>query len=309
MEVGSFPLDEDSDHVAAGNYAYAFLSWEFVVLDVSDPAAPVEVGSCPAQFYGNLTVTDNVVYSVSGDNGLEVFDIADPTQPAAIGSLDLPVGASETAVSGDLLFVANGRDGLTVVDVQEPSQPEVTGSCDLPGFARGVACRWPFAYIAASGMIDDPGGIYVLDISEPTAPELVAGQEIPGDPDCVAVDGSLVYVAVRWRGIMAFRHEAGSGAIEPQEHAATRLSNYPNPFNPSATIRFEVAAASQVTVAMYDLAGRHVRTLVDAPVAAGEHTVSWDGTDDAGAPVEAGAYFYRLTVGGEAVSRRMLLVR
>jgi flagellar hook assembly protein FlgD len=62
-------------------------------------------------------------------------------------------------------------------------------------------------------------------------------------------------------------------------------------------------------LAIYDVAGRLVSTLVDGETGAGEHVVMWDGTDRRKAAVSSGIYFYRLTSGEESSIRRMQLVR
>jgi YVTN family beta-propeller protein len=83
---------------------------------------------------------------------------------------------------------------------------------------------------------------------------------------------------------------------------------YPNPFNPLTNVRFELKRAGQVRVAVYDLAGRHVRTLVEATLAAAVHERQWDGRDIAGRAVPSGAYYVRLeSDSGTAIQRMTLL--
>ena len=85
--------------------------------------------------------------------------------------------------------------------------------------------------------------------------------------------------------------------------------NSPNPFNPTTTLRFSMPGASDVHLAVYNTAGQLVRTLVDGNVAAGEHSVAWDGRDASGRDVASGIYIYRLTSGHGAMTRRMTLLR
>jgi hypothetical protein len=86
--------------------------------------------------------------------------------------------------------------------------------------------------------------------------------------------------------------------------------NYPNPFNPSTTIGFSVSQSGPAMLEVYDVTGRHVRTLLRGNVAAGQHTVQWDGRDDRGFSVGSGVYFYRLRAGANSVaSRKMLLLK
>ena len=90
----------------------------------------------------------------------------------------------------------------------------------------------------------------------------------------------------------------------------TRLfENRPNPFNPRTTLRFSLATAGRADLAIYDVSGRRVRTLVDANLAAGEHTEVWDGSDDAGHRVAAGIYWSQLRAGGFESQKKMVVLR
>jgi len=84
--------------------------------------------------------------------------------------------------------------------------------------------------------------------------------------------------------------------------------NFPNPFNPLTTIRFQCDAPGPLTLGVYDVQGRRVRVLVDRYLSAGEWEVAWDGTDGWGRRVSSGVYFYRLEAGDLARSRKMLLL-
>jgi len=87
--------------------------------------------------------------------------------------------------------------------------------------------------------------------------------------------------------------------------------NHPNPFNPTTTIGYEVpAGAERVTLKVYDVAGRLVRTLVDRPAhAAGPASATWDGRNQRGERAVSGVYFYELTAGTARETRRMVLLK
>jgi hypothetical protein len=92
--------------------------------------------------------------------------------------------------------------------------------------------------------------------------------------------------------------------------AANRLEqNTPNPFNPATAIRFTLASKETVTLAVYDLNGRLVRTLVSGSRELGTHSVTWDGRDNAGTSVASGVYFYRLDAGKFSDTRKMVLLK
>jgi hypothetical protein len=117
-------------------------------------------------------------------------------------------------------------------------------------------------------------------------------------------------VEVRITGVSAT--SVGSNNPLPRFHLS---QNAPNPFNPTTTLRFTLETGGDAVLAIYDVTGRHVRTLVSGPMDAGAHQVVWDGTDDAGRAVASGVYMCQLrwtAHDGNSVhseSRKMLLLR
>lgn len=76
-------------------------------------------------------------------------------------------------------------------------------------------------------------------------------------------------------------------------------SNYPNPFNPSTTIEYSLKSSGDVTVEIFDLSGRHVKTLVNTRQTAGAHHIQWNATNEAGLQVSSGVYVYQLRIQSE----------
>ena len=85
--------------------------------------------------------------------------------------------------------------------------------------------------------------------------------------------------------------------------------NYPNPFNPSTQIRYALPEATSVTITVYDMMGRKVRTLVQDAQSAGYHTALWNATNDRGLPVSAGMYIYTLQAGDHHHMKKMILLK
>jgi len=86
--------------------------------------------------------------------------------------------------------------------------------------------------------------------------------------------------------------------------------NYPNPFNPTTWIEFNLPKDEFVTLKIYTIDGRLVKTLVEnTHFVAGRHRLSWDGTDESGARVASGVYIYKIKAGKFEVSRRMILLK
>jgi len=89
----------------------------------------------------------------------------------------------------------------------------------------------------------------------------------------------------------------------------TLKTNYPNPFNPSTTIAFDMALAGQVSIEIYNIKGQRVKEVVSGSFSVGSHKVVWNGDDSAGRSVGSGVYFYRMTTSGYSSVRKMLLLK
>jgi hypothetical protein len=107
-------------------------------------------------------------------------------------------------------------------------------------------------------------------------------------------------------------HEA---AIEQQRKLGAAIENfsevqaYPNPFNPTTTIRFAVKAPAAVKLHIFNLKGELVRTLADGEFNRGLYEKRWNGRDDTGRPAASGMYFYRLQIGGKMFTGRMQMLK
>jgi len=88
------------------------------------------------------------------------------------------------------------------------------------------------------------------------------------------------------------------------------FQNTPNPFNPATRISFDLPAPADVTLEVFDVNGKRIRTLFDGHRGRGVYSETWDGTDSRGNSVASGVYFYRLTVdGGPVFTRKMALLK
>ena len=127
---------------------------------------------------------------------------------------------------------------------------------------------------------------------------LVAGDEdgdtLPGVNYLLEAEGPVTAVSEETGGLPA-DFELGA--------------NFPNPFNPETMIPYSLPGKMQVELAIYDVRGARVRTLVDRVLPGGPHLTRWDGRNDAGAKVASGVYLYRLALPGVERSERMALVR
>ncbi|MFH0777524.1 MAG: LamG-like jellyroll fold domain-containing protein [Candidatus Eisenbacteria bacterium] len=85
--------------------------------------------------------------------------------------------------------------------------------------------------------------------------------------------------------------------------------NYPNPFNPVTHVEFNLDQPADVSLRVYDLTGKTVRTLVARHLTPGRHVAVWEGQDESGKPAASGIYVYRLEAAGKVATRKMVLLR
>lgn len=103
--------------------------------------------------------------------------------------------------------------------------------------------------------------------------------------------------------------EASSVGGSPLSAKVVLVGAAPNPFNPRTDIRFRLPRSGHVSLRIYDVKGRLVRTLFAETKSAGDHAVAWDGTDDQGRALASGTYYSRLVSGDETRVKAMALVR
>lgn len=94
------------------------------------------------------------------------------------------------------------------------------------------------------------------------------------------------------------------GGLSSAPHIYSLSQNHPNPFNPKTTISFSLARTELVTIAIYNILGQKIETLMSETKSAGNWTVEWNGTNAA-----SGIYFYRITAGEFTDTRKMTLLK
>lgn len=101
--------------------------------------------------------------------------------------------------------------------------------------------------------------------------------------------------------------DIGGGSLVPSQFSLAQ--NYPNPFNPETMISFNILEAGNARLEVFNILGQSVDVLIDGFMPAGPVSTEWNGRDRNGTNVPSGIYFYRLSRGGEALTRQMVLLR
>jgi glycosidase len=193
-----------------------------------------------------------------------------------------PLSASAPPVLG---FVRR-HEGQTLLCLANTA-PNALGSITLTGSASSLV---PGDHSLANLLV--PGDTLTITVSP--------AYEITG----LSLDGYEVKI---YEFVIATGVGPGDGALP---EVGLRLEqNYPNPFNPSTTISFGLPGESHVTLSIYDIRGKRVKTVRNEIVPGGNREAMWDGRDEQGEGVSSGIYFYRLTAGDRTLTRKMVLLK
>ncbi len=165
----------------------------------------------------------------------------------------------------------------------------------------------------SGGSADDIVGWYPSQLQPAENLEAFVGLLMSGQWTLSVADmaGGDVGTLNSW--CLRITHGVQVTSVDPQGAGTPTVfrayDSFPNPFNPMTSIRFDLPRDGRVNLRVYDVAGRLVRTLVDANLGAAAHTVNWDGTDDAGRRQSSGVYYYRLVTDDAVATRKMTLVK
>jgi hypothetical protein len=133
--------------------------------------------------------------------------------------------------------------------------------------------------------------------------------DIDGDGCTDVVAGGADADRIKWWHSECLSGVKGDSRGLPECREAMLAGSRPNPFGPMTEIRFDLGQTSHVRLAVYDILGRHILTLLDRPVARGLHSIEWDGRDSSGNAAPAGVYFVRISAGGTSDSRTVTVLR
>ncbi len=312
--LSTLPLPYGTSRIslAAGRaYPGSNGSPHLVIVGVDDPHQPTILGDQPvAGPVWDVAVRGDLAFVAAGHSGLQIYDVSQPAAPLLIGQAAVPYGTAVTLGDRHAFLLQPGPNcWLWVVDVSDPTDPIPVTSVLLPDLFYRVTVHGGTAY-ATSG---SSPGTAIIDVSDPAAARLLYHRDNPVWTGQAAVtDGALLVAASTGLAIMPLQcpNGFGLGQILPGSTAVLLQQNAPNPFNPRTTISFELEQSQRVSLRVFDLAGRLVRTLVDKEaLEPRRYRREWNGRNEAGQLMAAGVYFYRLDTDRTSETRRMMLVK
>jgi hypothetical protein len=295
---------------AVGNLLVAAIRDSVVTFDLSNPDHPQQIGGRAMQV-NTLELVDGLCFALS-DTALHLLDLSDSANLPQLGHVAM--SAEDLAVGGGYAYLSNwalSNGTLWVVDVCDPANPAIV-LARSNHFNGGLSLHGTRLLCTQGGW-----GVQLLDVSNPLDPvragHLYHGYEV-GWAYRARVVGDLVWVGSD-EGV-AFLPAPCSDATTavPEQGAPARrglaLTGYPNPFNPRVDLRFTVSQRAPADVAVFDAAGRLVKTLLSGrQIDAGTHVLTWHGDGDDGRSLPSGTYLARVRVGDLIGTRKLALVR
>jgi hypothetical protein len=326
-EVGSVTGFADVKGIATdGTYLYVGDDNTLYIYDLVDPEAPALVGSHdlstdatvedigvvdvpPGTNFALSPTATKLAYVAGGPVGFVVIDISNVASPVELSTQASRDQATSVAVDGNDVYLGDGGAGFKIYEVDPTQVPVFIQAFDARVNGRCVDISW------VVGADEDVVGLEVYRATASNhTPLMIHGEGSLASARNVyrddTVESGRTYwytLAVRTAAGEVFRSPTATVAVPPRE--AALLPNYPNPFNPSTSIAFDLPRPGYARLAIYDAAGRHVVTLVDGIRPAGMNELEWDGTNALGQPVGSGVYVARLQTDGTVQTVKLTLVK
>jgi hypothetical protein len=198
-ELGRILLPSGPNNLTVnGNLAYvAAFDAGLRIIDVTNPANPIEAGFFDTGLAVDVTVSGNYAYVASGGDGLRIIDVSNPANPIQVGSYGSRGFANGVAVSGIHAYVTEATEGLRIIDVSNPANPTQVGFFDtvegtvfpILDQAYDVAISGNFAYV-----VDQRDGVRIINVSDPANPtEVGFFDNATSAIISVAVSGDFIY--------------------------------------------------------------------------------------------------------------------
>ncbi|HPD74512.1 MAG TPA: hypothetical protein PKZ65_00460 [Methanoregulaceae archaeon] len=196
--AGSEESDSVSGVAVRGNYAYITEYHNGVrVIDVSNPAAPVEVSNLMDINANDIKILGNYAYVSVRYQGFDIIDISNPKSIEIIGqATDVPCYEEGIFPTESYTYISLESVGFGIYDTSTKSSPVTLAQVHTVGGADSVAARGNYLYIGAHN--DD---VWVVDISDPSRPKEIAAITNNGRNSNVQLQGNYLYVAGEWSGV------------------------------------------------------------------------------------------------------------
>ncbi len=192
-EIGSYDTNGWTyDVCVMGDYAYLADGGDGLrILDIANPASPVEVGAVDTDGWSyGITVHENLVYLADGKNGVRIFYIENPERPLEIGSYNPGGDVKSVLLDGNYAYITDRTAGVWIADVSQPAKPVQLAFFDTNGLCYGLEKVDQYLFVA-----DGYDGLLILDVLNPAKPEKINSFNTDGYAKNLAISGDFAFVA------------------------------------------------------------------------------------------------------------------
>jgi Secretion system C-terminal sorting domain len=255
---------------ASSLYLSNFLTADIVNCTFADNTLSYDTGSSITTVGANVNIYNSILF---GNEGYSFIYLNSEDE----------VNVSHSLIEGgenNVYYYSGGFFNWHEGNLDE--DPQWIGTGDYPYYLQSESpC-------IDAGTLDLPAGIVLPEF------DLAGNPRIFGD--------TIDMGAYEWQGVEAEEDDI----VKINE---TRISNYPNPFNPNTTIKLELAEAGKSELAIYNIKGQKVKFLIDAYTGKGTFEINWNGKDDIGKPVSSGQYVVKLKQNGKETATKIMLLK
>ncbi len=271
----------------------------------------------PASSYYRRPLNDNAALdavassSIAEPGGYLVTVSPKPNLPIGSSfSLTYSINSESYSIARSIGMPAEGYQFVIYPDGNSPISPKLGAYVTSPS----PSFTWPEPGSVVFQLATDPTFGSIIDSATVTGGQYTTSQLLSDDSTIyywrvLAGAGAEPTAGFNSFTVVPVPTDAGSenGTGLPTTFALH--PNYPNPFNPSTTIMYDLPRSTYVRLAVYNILGQEVATLVDGVESAGNKQVVWSGRDSQNNPVTSGVYLYRLTAGEFRGTGKMLLLK
>ena len=299
----SNPLNPGTAHIAEITYDVVAGAPDSSIVDIFvDDAVVSDINGLPM----NVEGIPSTVYIGQPPVVYSIENVSDGLTPGGMGSFEIHM------LNTEIVNIVE----LSMVDM--PNYLTVTNVTGLDRFSSGIidgssgeteeGLLYVLGFDFTTGIIPGEGAILQVDvqfaenIQNPSVIMMLASVSA-GDVNA----GPILSVNSGFGQFILSELTAGDEIPMPAEFSL--YPNYPNPFNPSTMITYDLAGEANVRLQVYDLMGRMIKNIINETQPAGRHLAVWNATDNFGNPVSAGVYIYRLWADDHVFNRKMILIK
>jgi choice-of-anchor B domain-containing protein len=321
----TYPSGRTHGTALSDNSAYCFVADELAslsgvrVFDITDTTDIIQVANMPGVVgtsVHNVSVLRDTLYCSWYEAGVRMYDVRNPLSPVLIGNYD---------TGPDTVGIVQGHTGCWGVHPKLNS-----GVIVATDMLQGMILLYHSELIGSfSGSVTATGfgtpiagaEIKVIDFfnrrATTNAAGVYSGVIVPGGMHTVVAskygfmpDTAMVNILDGQNAVLNFQLDPITGVLPNGAPSKLALSDpMPNPAPAGSTLAFDLPRESPISLILYDVSGRAVRTIASGVFPVGRHAVRWDGRDDQGRHVASGSFIARLSDGRDVSTTRLVLTR